>query len=121
MNKVLDNPFYYLENFQRVLDWIGERYADLLADDELDFIGRFATLPQPARALLVRMVMRKGALFRASKLSYAEIGNPVDAARHLLPTGWISHDPVLDIDQVFDHLSKPEITKVFQLSGNVRQ
>ncbi len=121
MNTVLENPFYYLENFQRVLDWIGERYSDLLAADELDFIQQFATLPQPARALLVRMVMRKGTLFRASKLSYAEIGNPVDAARHLLPTSWISHDPVLDIDQVFDILSKPEITRVFQLTGTVRQ
>ncbi len=121
MNKVLENPFYYLENFQRVLDWIGERYSDLLVTDELDFIHRFATLPQAARALLVRMVMRKGALFRASKLSYAEIGSPAEAARHLLPTGWISHDPVLSIDQVFDLLSKPEIIKVFQLSGHVRQ
>jgi hypothetical protein len=121
MNKVLENPFYYLENFQRVLDWISERYSDLLSSEELDFIERFGTLPQPAQALLVRMVMRKGALFRASKLNYAEIGNPVEAARALLPTGWISHDPVLHIDQAFDLLSKPEIISTFQLSGAVRQ
>lgn len=120
MNKVLDNPFYYLENFQRVLDWIGDRYGDLLSADEQAFIDRFGALPQPAQALLVRMVMRKGELFRASKLNYAEIGNPIEAARHLLPTGWISLDPVLDIDQVFDMLSKPEICTAFQLSGQVR-
>ena len=27
MIKVLENEFYYLDNFQRVLDWIAERYA----------------------------------------------------------------------------------------------
>ncbi|MDB5920207.1 MAG: nuclease [Massilia sp.] len=114
MNKVLDNQFYYLDNFQRVLDWIGERYNDLLTDDELDFLATFATLPQASRALFVRMVMRKGNLFRASKLNYAELGCPVEAARHL-PAGWVEPDPVLSLDEVFDLLSKPEIGALFCL------
>ena len=32
MNTNLENQFYYLDNFQRVLDWIGDRYDDLLTD-----------------------------------------------------------------------------------------
>jgi hypothetical protein len=114
MNKVLDNQFYYLDNFQRVLDWIGERYNDLLTDDELGFLATFAALPQPSRALFVRMVMRKGDLFRASKLNYAEIGCPVEAARHL-PAAWVEPDPVLSLDALFDLLSKPEIGVLFAL------
>lgn len=116
MRKVLENEFYYLDNFHRVLEWIGERYGDLLTDDERAFMELFAALPQPARALFVRMVMRKGTLFRASKLQYAEIGCAVEAARHLLPTGWIAHDPVLTLDQLFELLLKPEIAHVFRLS-----
>ena len=77
MNRVLENEFYYLDNFQAVLDWIAQRYTDLLTDEEQAFIAAFPALPQPARALFVRMVMRKGDLFRASKLRYAEIGCPV--------------------------------------------
>jgi hypothetical protein len=115
MNKVLENPFYYLDNFQRVLDWIGERYDDLLVDAERSFLATFAALPQPSRALFVRMIMRKGTLFRSSKLNYAEIGCPVEAARHL-PPGWIEPDPVLSLDALFDILSKPEIGAVFGLS-----
>ena len=115
MRKVLENEFYYLDNFHRVLAWISERYSDLLTGEEQAFIGMFQDLPQCARALFVRMVMRKGTLFRASKLHYAEIGCPVEAARHLLPTGWIEADPVLGIDALFELLSKPEIGKVFQL------
>lgn len=116
MRKVLENEFYYLDNFHRVLDWIAERYDDLLLDDERAFIVTFATLPQAARALLVRMVMRKGTLFRASKLNYAEIGCPVEAARHLLPIGWVASDPVISLDDLFDLLLKDELAAVFRLS-----
>ena len=113
MIRVLENEFYYLDNFQRVLDWIGERYGDLLDDGEQAFLTLFPTLPHNARALFVRMVMRKGNLFRASKLSYAEIGCPVEAAAHLLGTGWIEADPELTLDELFDLLSKPEILDAF--------
>jgi hypothetical protein len=117
MNRVLENEFYYLDNFQGVLDWIGQRYGDLLTDEEQAFIAAFPALPQPARALFVRMVMRKGDLFRASKLMYPEIGCPVEAARHLLPTGWIQVDPELSLDELFDLLSKPEIAAAFGLQA----
>lgn len=113
MIRVLENEFYYLDNFQRVLDWIGERYRDLLVDEELAFLSAFPALPRHARALFVRMVMRKGNLFRASKLSYAEIGCPVEAARPLLETGWVEADPVLSLDELFELLSKPEIAAAF--------
>lgn len=116
----LDNPFYYLENFHRVLAWIGERYDDLLTADERDFLHHFPTLPQSSRALLVRMVMRKGTVFRASKLSYAEIGDTHAAALPLAALGLIEHDPQLDLDQLFELLQKPEISKIFQLGANVR-
>jgi hypothetical protein len=115
MISVLENEFYYLDNFQRVLDWIEQRYSDLLAEDERGFIAAFPRLPQAARALFVRMVMRKGTLFRASKLNYAEIGCPVEAARQLLPSGWIEADPVLSLDELFELLSKPEIAALFRL------
>jgi hypothetical protein len=116
MIKVLENEFYYLDNFQRVLDWIAQRYGDLLIDEELAFIASFPSLPRPARALFVRMVMRKGTLFRASKLNYAEIGCPVAAARALLPTGWIETDPVITLDELFELASKPELVSVFRLT-----
>ena len=116
MIRVLENTFYYLDNFQQVLDWIAERYSDLLVDDERAFIATFPTLPQPARALFVRMVMRKGDVFRATKLAYPEIGCPVAAAQDLLATGWIMPDPVMALDQLFDLLTKPELTTVFGMT-----
>src|SRR5438093_1618293 len=77
-------PFYYLENFGQALAGLKTRYADLLLDQELAFIETFARLPQASAALLVRMVMREGDLFRTSKLRYAEIGPPERAAAPLV-------------------------------------
>ena len=83
----LDDPFYYLNNFMQVLDWLEHRYADVLSDEEHCFIRDFNGLPRESRALLVRMVMRKGVHFRASKLYYAEIGDIPSAAQPLLALG----------------------------------
>ncbi|WP_296001126.1 VRR-NUC domain-containing protein [Rugamonas sp.] len=118
MMTVLENEFYYLDNFHRVLTWIAERYSDLLSADESAFLADFPTLPQAARALFVRMVMRKGELFRASKLVYAEIGNPHDAALPLAARGLVENDPVLTLEQLFELLQKPEIGQLFHLSAH---
>jgi hypothetical protein len=54
-----------------VLATILARYSDLLLEEELRFIQEFPQLPLVSRALLTRMVMRHGDLYRASKLHYA--------------------------------------------------
>ena len=113
----LDNPFYYLENFRQVLSWIGQRYDDLLDDDERRFIEHFAHLSQPSQALLVRMVMRKGTLFRASKLNYAEIGDVRLAAASLLECGWVDAQPHLDLHELFALLRKDELGLCFKVHG----
>lgn len=120
MLRVLENPLYYLENFQGVLNWISERYADLLSIEETQFIAQFAQLPQASRALFVRLVMRKGCLFRASKLNYAEIGDTRAAALPLLATGWVVADPAIDIATLFELLQKPELQQVFSFAGPLK-
>ncbi len=107
----LDNPFYYLENFRQVLDWIAQRYEDLLDNEERLFITEFALMPQAAQALLVRMVMRKGNLFRASKLDYPEIGDTRHAVLPLLQCGWVDAQPLLDLHGLFAVLRKDELSQ----------
>lgn len=60
-------PFYYLENFQRALEWLRVRYDDLLVADERSFIERFFALPRESAALLARLVSRRGPMFRTCK------------------------------------------------------
>ncbi|HDZ49245.1 hypothetical protein LCGC14_0185630 [marine sediment metagenome] len=108
----LDNPFYYLTNFRFVLAWVRERHADLLAIDELAFLEQFESLPQASQALLVRMVMRKGELFRLSKLSYAEVGDSSAAMAPLIALGWVDNDPALSVDELFNQLRLAELRQV---------
>ena len=113
MANPLDDPLYYLHNFRQVLLWLGQRYADLLDPDEMQFIQQFDRLPQPSQALLVRMVMRKGVHFRGSKLNYLEIGCTHTAAMALVQQGWIDQQGPLSFDELFALLQKGEILAAF--------
>jgi hypothetical protein len=107
------DAFYYLQNFEAVLCSVGERYADLLHPAEHEFLDRFQALPRVCRALLVRMVMRKGVLFRESRLAYAEIGDPQRALAPLLRLGWVEADPSLRVDELSRLLRKAELLSCF--------
>ncbi|MDN7848398.1 VRR-NUC domain-containing protein [Burkholderia seminalis] len=105
--------FYYLTNFERALAWLGERYDDLFDAHEHTFVRQFATLPQPSRALLVRMLMRSGSDFRASKLVYDEIGCTLDAAAPLVALGWVDPAPALTLDALFALSTKADLLHIF--------
>ena len=112
---------YYLLNFERALAWIGERSDGLLDPNERDFLHAFPTLPQPSRALLVRMLMRQGPLFRESRLEYEEIGCPREAAVPLAAVGWIDADAPLTIDELFAVATRPELARMFAVGAGRKQ
>ncbi|WP_322106515.1 VRR-NUC domain-containing protein [Paraburkholderia sp. J41] len=103
------DPFYYLANFERALAWLGARCADLFDDAERRFAATFPLLPRSARALFVRMLMRKGPHFRASRLDYAEIGCPRAAAAALVAAGWLDGAPALDFETLAALVTKAEL------------
>lgn len=117
MHNNLDSPFYYLENFAFVLEWVAARYVDLLDDEERAFVQQFPALPVASRALLVRMVMRKGEVFRSSKLRYDEIGNTDEAMQALVAQGWVESDPELTLEQVHGLLTRHEFALALGLTA----
>ncbi|MGC5698929.1 VRR-NUC domain-containing protein [Pseudomonas sp. NFXW11] len=108
-----ENPLYYLHNFQQVLLWLEQRYADVLSAEEQRFIADFGAVPQASQALLVRMVMRKGRHFRLSKLNYGEIGDSARALAPLLALGWVEEQAPLALEELFGLLQKAEILHSF--------
>jgi len=104
---------YYLHNFVRALDWLRTRYADVLGAPEQDFIARFAQLPEPAQALLVRLVMRRGPWFRAGKLAYEEIGDIHTAAAPLLALGWLDATAPMTLAELFAVHTHREVATLF--------
>ena len=104
---------YYLHNFVRALDWLYTRYADVLGAPEQDFFARFAQLPEPAQALLVRLVMRRGPWFRAGKLAYEEIGDIDTAAAPLLALGWLDATAPMTLAELFAVHTHREVATLF--------
>lgn len=110
----LNDPRYYLVNFENVLNWVSERYEDLLDEDERDFIARFQALPVASKALLVRMVMRKGEHFRIDRLVYDEIGEARAALAPLVEHALVDMRPDLTLDQLFDLFTRDELVGMFR-------
>ncbi|APF01623.1 nuclease [Pseudomonas putida] len=100
-------------NFRQVVLWVEQRYQDLLDDQELAFIRAFSQLQAPAQALMVRMVMRKGELFRSDRLDYAEIGDTALALQPLQALGWVREPEQLELEQLFALLRKDELARCF--------
>ncbi|WP_438767071.1 VRR-NUC domain-containing protein [Kushneria sp. TE3] len=109
----LNDPRYYLVNFENVLTWVSERYDDLLDEDERDFIACFQGLPVASKALLVRMVMRKGEHFRIDRLNYDEIGDIEAALAPLIEQGLVDSGPCLTLDRLFDLFTRDELIALF--------
>lgn len=105
--------FYYLDHFHTALLWLNERYGDLLSPAESEFIAEFLRLPRASQALLVRLIMRRGQLFRATKIRYSEVG-PIDAAfGALIALNWVDPHPLLSIDDLVKLITRAEIAEAF--------
>lgn len=110
---------YYLHNFRLMLDWVWQRYADLLNEQELKFIHTFNQLDHDSQCLLVRLSSRKGPLFRHDKLAYPEIASIELSAQQLVKADLIANDCPIDITTFANALTKPELLQLFgtQLRG----
>ncbi|MFT4926509.1 MAG: hypothetical protein ACI8WB_002607 [Phenylobacterium sp.] len=104
---------YYLRNFIELIDYVAQQYDDLLCASERHFYQQFHQLSQPAQMLYVRMLTRKGSVFRGCKLQYDEIGDTADAALALQNAGLITINDNADkaelsIGDVLPLFTKPE-------------
>lgn len=112
--------YYYLHNFERALQWLGQRYGDVLDAQEQQFLADFAQAPMQSQALMVRMLMRRGPWFRADKLLYEEIPDVYAAAQPLLALGWIDADADMALAELFALHTKPELLQIFANAGLAR-
>lgn len=70
---------FYLSNFQVLTDFVYAHYEQLLSDEERRFYHKLNSLPESARLLCIRLLMRRGEYVRQGKVNYPEI-NPISIA-----------------------------------------
>lgn len=98
---------YYLDNFEIVLREVEERYADLLALPEREFLRDFSELSLGARRLYVRLSSRRGPWFRSDRLRYPEIED--GAPEELLAAGFAAEGGEEEIAARMALLVRPEL------------
>ena len=114
MSAGLENPLYYLENLETVVGWVTDYHGDLLTAVELERLAGFRALPTPARALVTRMIMRSGDLFRVDKLRYPEVEGCEDRViHHLVLSEWLDPAPTVSLPELFRLFTLAELRPVF--------
>ncbi len=103
---------YYLDNFQTILDFVDSHYDDILSADEKSFSQLFRSLSVDARRLYVRLMSRKGPLFRSDTLVYNEIPDIEAAAEELDQQGFLDVDGPWELEQELAVLRKPEVLEL---------
>lgn len=88
-------PKYYLDHFRDLLAFLRGHAWDCCEPIHRGFVDDFGTVSESAQCLVVRMLNRKGRIFRPSAFRYAEIENAADAWRELEDRGF-----VMPLDQV---------------------
>jgi len=108
---------YYLNNFQTILDFVDSHYGDILTADEKDFSRSFRFLSQGACRLYVRLISRKGPLFRGDALRYSEIADVETAAAELVEQGFLERDGQWELAEELDLLKKSELLELIADCG----
>jgi hypothetical protein len=103
---------YYVGNFLAILDFVDSHYDDVLTLDEKTFSRTFRSLSLDARRLYVRLMSRKGPLFRSDTLVYNEIDDIEGAAEELVQKGFLEVNGPWELEHELVLLRKPEVLKL---------
>jgi len=108
-------PGYHLENFLSLIRFVREHYTDLLDSRERAYADQFEQLSPQAQSLYVRMILRKGPLFRSDKLRYDDIDDVDAAAAELEAVGLVSTQA--SSQQLLALLAKTELLVLLPSGG----
>jgi hypothetical protein len=83
-------PKYYHENFEYLLSFVRDKYADILLASEWQFLRKYYSLPEDAQCLFIRFANRKGVFFCEDKVKYGEIDSIPEQLALLKERGFVS-------------------------------
>ena len=68
-------PKYYHEYFNYLLDFVKDKYKNILEEKEWRFLRKYYGLTEDAQCLFIRFTNRKGLFFKTGKLAYEELSD----------------------------------------------
>ncbi len=108
---------YYVANFHALALFVSNTYADLLNTTERSWYRSLQACSTPAQRLYIRLVTRKGSVFRLTKLRYPEISDLPMAAAELAAVGLASIEAPESLHSLTQSFTKPELVRLLGLTG----
>lgn len=108
---------YYLTNFHALAGYVFQTYQDLLTDPECGWYESIRLCDTAAQRLYVRLLTRKGSVFRLSRLNYPEINSLDDAASQLAARQLSVTDAPESLAVLLQAFTKPEIIRLLSLQA----
>jgi hypothetical protein len=100
------------------LDFVKQKYALILNEQENAFIQAFEALSEDEQCLYIRFSNRRGSFFKTDKLKYSEIEN-IDTTLDTLITknflSGLSHEHIAWVGNVLDILNKTELIQLAKM------
>ncbi|MBV1841507.1 VRR-NUC domain-containing protein [Photobacterium ganghwense] len=113
---------YYRDNFLVLIRHVRQQYSDLLTETEHHWLDTFDALSLDGQLLYIRLLSRKGPLFRQQKLHYQEISSIPAACDELVMAGFIIRQPEhWSAEQLGALFTKPELLELFPALSPVKQ
>jgi DNA polymerase-3 subunit epsilon len=81
--------YYYHDHFTEMLSFVSGAYGPVLTEQHRAFIATFENLTKDGQCLLIRMINRRGRIFRHGAFRYAEISNAHAALEELRQSGLV--------------------------------
>jgi len=111
---------YYLTNFRALTGFVERTYGEFLNVAERDWLDAFESCTEPARRLYVRLLGRRGSIFRIGRLRYVEIADIVAAAEELAGRGLVDTAPPATLAELVPTFTKPELLSLLDLGHLAR-
>jgi DNA polymerase-3 subunit epsilon len=111
MNLPVLPTYYYHDHFTELVRFVTETYGSVLTEAQHAFFARFGNLSKDAQCLLIRMINRRGRIFRSSTFRYAEIADIDRGLRELAEAGHVRMLVEDDFAAFLSCLSKEALLK----------
>lgn len=107
---------YYVNNFHTLVSHVTSLYSDLLTNEEKLWYRAIGSSQEPAQRLYIRLLGRKGSIFRVSRLDYSDIEDLQLAAAELSKHGLVCCEPPISLAPLLAAFTKPELLKLLDLN-----
>jgi len=105
---------YYLQNFHTLASFVEDTYGELLLPAERSWLAAIRTCSSSAQRLYIRLLFRKRAAFRLSRLKYPDISDMALAGQELARASLVVDTAPETLSELLRAFTFPELKQLLE-------